>query len=94
MLSAICANFEVLPDYCGGGTKSNANPLIIIPNADEGISGKGLIGIVVLLIFVNLMLIMMYKKCSNREMKDDMQMQVNSEVSRYFAISNKNPSMQ
>jgi len=48
-----------------------------------------LIAVVVLLVLVNLFLIVMYRKCTNREMKDDMQLQVNSAVSQYFALSTK-----
>jgi hypothetical protein len=49
-----------------------------------------LIAVVVLLVVVNLILIILYRRCTNKEMKDDMQLQVNSAVSQYFALSTKN----
>lgn len=56
----------------------------------EGITGNVLIAVVVLLVMVNIVMILIYRRCTNREMKDDMQLQVNSAVSQYFALSNKN----
>ena len=80
VFNAICSGFETLPKVCGGG-KEDSPTVIIVPADGEGISGRGLIIVVVLLVLVNLLLIVLYKRCSNREMKDDMQLQVNSAVS-------------
>jgi hypothetical protein len=46
--------------------------------------------VVILLVLVNVAMILIYRRCSNKEMKDDMQLQVNSAVSQYFALSTKN----
>ena len=51
-----------------------------------------LIFVVIFLIVVNIVLILLYRRCSNKEMENDMQMQVNSAVSQYFALSTKNTS--
>ena len=47
----------------------------------DGISGGTLIMIVVMLVCVNILLIVLYRRCTNKEMKNDMQLQVNSAVS-------------
>lgn len=85
---AICAGFAKLPKGCGGA--EDDPPTIIVSTQNEGISGNALIAVVVLLVLVNLVLIILYRRCTNREMKEDMQLQVNSAVSQYFALSTKN----
>ena len=58
-----------------------------------GVNADILIYVIVLLVVVNVILILCYRRCSNKEIKDDMQLQVNSAVSQYFALSNKGQSM-
>ena len=87
VFSALCAGFATLPDACGGNGEKRT---IVVRNNNEGISGNVLIGVVVLLILINLFLIVMYRRCTTKEMNDDMQLQVNSAVSQYFALSTKN----
>ena len=84
--TAICAGFAQLPKGCGGEST------IIISSQNEGISGSVLIGVVILLVIVNLFLIILYRRCTNKEIKDDMNLQVQSAVSQYFALSNRNNS--
>ena len=85
VLNALCSAFSEEPSFC---TKfKEEEGLAFTP---EGITGNILILVVVFLIVVNIVLILIYRKCANREMKDDMQLQVNSAVSQYFALSTKN----
>ncbi len=79
VFQGVCSGFESPPEVCGldSGVK------------DEGITGFTLIMIVVMLVGINLFLILLYRRCTNREMKEDMQLQVNSAVSQYFALSTR-----
>src|SRR3569833_1174254 len=70
VFSAICAGFHTPPKECG---QEGENAAIVVSER-EGITGTGLIVVVVLLVFINLLLIIMYRRCSNKEMKDDMQL--------------------
>jgi uncharacterized membrane protein YqiK len=40
----------------------------------EGVTGNVLIAVVVLLIVLNLLMILAYRRCTNKEMKGDMQL--------------------
>jgi len=68
VFASICAGFAKVPKSCGG----EDGPTVIISSQHEGISGNMLIAVVVLLVLVNLFLIVLYRRCTNREMKDDM----------------------
>ncbi len=85
VVNAICAGFVDEPPYCRDFLAQEG----IIP-APNGITGTILIIVVIFLIAVNVVLILLYRRCANRELKDDMSMQVNSAVSQYFALSAKN----
>ena len=52
-----------------------------------------LVWVVVLLVLVNLLIIWFYRRCTQKELKDDMPMRVNDAVSQYFALSTRNTSM-
>ena len=67
---AICAGFAKLPKGCGGTDEAT----IVVTTRGEGISGNVLIGVVILLVIVNLILIILYRRCTNREMKEDLQL--------------------
>lgn len=85
VFNALCAGFNEEPSSCVEFKQSSGLSL----KDPEGITGNILIVVVVLLVIVNLVMILLYRRCTNREMKDDMQLQVNSAVSQYFALSNK-----
>jgi hypothetical protein len=44
-------------------------------------------GILALLVVANIILILAYRKCLQKEIKDDMKIQVSSAVSQYVALS-------
>jgi hypothetical protein len=68
VFSAICAGFAKLPKGCGGVDEAT----IVVTTHGDGISGNVLIAVVVLLVIVNLFLIILYRRCTTREMKEDM----------------------
>jgi len=69
---AICAGFAKQPSVCGTNLL-DPNPVIMI-SSDEGISGNVLIAVVVLLVFVNVILIILYRRCTNKDIQDDMKL--------------------
>ena len=87
VLNAICSAFSSEPSSCRK-FKQEAG----ISTEAEGITGNVLIIVVVLLVLVNIAIILLYRKCTSHEMKSDMQLQVNSAVSQYFALSTRNNS--
>lgn len=48
-----------------------------------------IVGIVVILIILNVIIIYCYRRHAKREMQGEMQMQIESAVSQYFALSQK-----
>lgn len=76
VLNALCSAFSQEPAECKK-FKQEAG----IAVEPEGITGNILIVVVILLVLINIVMILIYRRCTNREMKDDMQLQVNSAVS-------------
>jgi hypothetical protein len=87
VLNALCAGFSIEPKVCQKFKEEQG-----LANEPEGITGGVLIFVVVLLVLVNVIMIVLYRRCTNKELKDDMQLQVNSAVSQYFALSTTNTS--
>ena len=77
VFEAICAGFQTTPLYCRIFQEQEG----IVSAPPAGITGGVLLFVVILLVGVNLLLIVLYRRCSNKELKDDMQLQVNSAVS-------------
>ena len=63
VLNALCAGFSKEPSYC---SRNNDLKQIYQP---EGITGNVLIFIVGFLVLINLVMIFLYRKCANREIK-------------------------
>lgn len=82
VFNSICAGFQKPPKICG--TFGDTHESII-----RGIQGTTLVYIILGLIVLNILLIFCYRRISQREMKEDMRMQVNSAVSQYFALSQR-----
>lgn len=82
VFNSICAGFKTPPKICqqaAGGSESIV----------KGINGTTIVYIVLGLILLNVVLIYCYRRISQREMKEDMRMHVNSAVSQYFALSQR-----
>ena len=77
VFQAVCAGFKDKPSECG----SKAEGVF------TGISPNTLILVVVFLLVVNLALLLVYRRYANKEQNEDMQLQVSSAVSQYFALS-------
>ena len=89
----VCAGFNETPAEC-------------YPDFDETIGqrkqssskiGTGtIVMIVIIVVLINVLLIYCYRRYSQREMKDEMQLQISSMMSQYFALSDnkdKRPSV-
>jgi len=88
VFNAICAGFATPPSQClavlGSGT-----PDFVPTEAIEGIKGGVIVAIVFGLIFLNMIIVYCYRRYSRREMQSEMQVQIESAVSQYFALSQR-----
>ena len=82
MFNSLCAGLKSPPRICHTYDQS-------YQSITRGIHGKTIIYIIVGLILLNIILIYCYRRISQREMKEDMRMHVNSAVSQYFALSQR-----
>lgn len=82
VFNSICAGFKKAPKICGTFNQSTTSII-------KGIQGMTVVYIVVGLIVLNIVLIYCYRRISQREAKEDMRMHVNSAVSQYFALSQR-----
>ena len=84
IFKTICAGFNSTPEVC-------------FPDYDEaagkrttpgGGIGKGtVIAIIIIAIAINVLLIYCYRRYTKREMKEEMQLQISSMMSQYFALN-------
>lgn len=85
IFEAICSGFKDMPHGC---TKWMVKEGIIEnPKALEGVSTSELLVIIGVLVFINLILICVYRSTLNSEIKKDMKVKVSSAVSQYIALS-------
>ena len=56
---------------------------------DGGIKSSVIVAIVVVLVLLNVIIVYCYRRYSKREMNNEMQMQIESAVSQYFALSQR-----
>ena len=87
VFTALCSAFMEEPDYCRAFREEQGIPSA--SNSTGGVTRSVLILVVVFLVVLNLGIIFVYRRCQNRELKTDMQLQVNSAVSQYFALSTR-----
>lgn len=89
VMNAICSSFSEEPGYCRKFKEEQGIPTALTGN---GVTSTVLVFVVVFLVLINVGIIYLYRRCQNREIKQNMQMQVNSAVSQYFALSTRNTS--
>ena len=78
--TAICEGFQNKPTECGA----------LSPMPAEGITTSTLLMIIFGLVVLNVGIIICYKKYAKKEMDDKIEMHINSAVSQYFALQDKN----
>eukprot|EP00831_Metopus_contortus_P034601 TRINITY_DN2758_c0_g1_i8.p1 TRINITY_DN2758_c0_g1~~TRINITY_DN2758_c0_g1_i8.p1 ORF type:complete len:219 (-),score=38.96 TRINITY_DN2758_c0_g1_i8:96-752(-) len=84
VFKTICAGFNVTPDVC----MPDYDPISGGRTGSSSVSYKTVIVIVIVLILVNVLLIYCYRRYNQREMKEEMQLQISSMMSQYFALNN------
>lgn len=65
VLRAVCSGFSRSPSACKN--LDDPSTVIVISSDNEGISGNVLIAVVILLVFVNVILIVLYRRCTNKD---------------------------
>lgn len=85
VFNGICAGFANPPSMCSA-TLGAYQPDFL---PEEGINAGVIVAIVVVLILVNIVIVYCYRRYSKREMQGEMQMQIESAVSQYFALSQR-----
>jgi hypothetical protein len=83
VFEAICSSFKEMPDGC---LEWEQRVGIKIPD-QSGVTSKELLFIVGILVTINVILAIAYKKFLQQELKRDMKVQVSSAVSQYVALS-------
>lgn len=78
VFNSLCAGIKYPPAICSDAYDNN-----------QFISRTFVFYVVFALIILNVILIYCYRRVSQREMKEDMRMHVNSAVSQYFALSQR-----
>jgi len=87
VFNAICAGFANPPAFCS--STLNAYQPDFLAAQEEGIKGSVIVGIVIILVILNIIIVYCYRRYSKREMQNEMQMQIESAVSQYFALSQR-----
>jgi len=87
VFNAICAGFTSPPDQC---LKTLHKEKLVQKTTvvdGEGISVGAIVGIVVSLILINVVIVYCCRRKAKRDMNNEMQMQIESAVSQYFALT-------
>lgn len=79
----ICYGFKHMPSYCRKLLKQEH----LLVNSGKGVSSKELGIVLGVILVINFVLFLVYRKYLNDELDHEMKMQVSSEVSRYVALS-------
>lgn len=91
ILEDICANLSIKPKVCLDFYKDeNINYEETTVVGPDTISAEVLILVVGVLVAVNVILILAYRRCVKKEMEDTMGFKVNNAVSQYIAVSQTN----
>ena len=89
VFNAICAGFTSPPDQCLKTLHLEKTIQKTVVDDGESISVVLIVGIVVLLILVNVLIVYCCRRKAKRDMNNEMQMQIESAVSQYFALTQK-----
>lgn len=94
VFEAICAGYKDTPPECvnfllqeGFAPVLNQDEMDTAQAKRSGVRQTTFIGILVALVVANIILVLAYRKCLQKEINDDMKIQVSSAVSQYVALS-------
>jgi len=86
VFNGICAGFANPPAVCQGTLNSYTPDFV---DTEGGIKGGVIVAIVFVLIFLNMLIVYCYRRYSRREMQQEMNIQIESAVSQYFALTQR-----
>lgn len=86
ILEAVCAGLKDKPDVCIKFYREE-NIDFSVPLISNSVTKEMLIVVVVVLVGVNVLLLLAYRRCAKREMEQDIGIQVSSAVSQYIQLS-------
>lgn len=78
MFKAICAGFNVTPEICIDES---------VKKARGGVGFMAIFMIAVLVILLNIVFIFLYRRHTKKEMREEMQLQISSIMSKYLALN-------
>lgn len=94
VFEAICAGYKDTPQECINFLlQEGFQPILNIEEFEasqakkSGVRQTTFVGILALLVVGNIILVLAYRKCLQKEIQDDMKIQVSSAVSQYVALS-------
>jgi len=94
VFEAICAGYRDTPTECvnfmyqeGLSPLFNTGEMAAEVSKRNGVRQTTFMGIIALLVVGNIILVLAYRKCLQKEIQDDMKIQVSSAVSQYVALS-------
>ena len=91
MYNAICAGFTNPPDQCLK-TLHKEKAAVLAEEVDEDdfdLSPAYIVTLVVVLILLNVIIVYCCRRKAKRDMQNEMNMQIESAVSQYFALTTK-----
>jgi len=80
----ICESFEETPKQCKKWLQ-NSDLSDLLPS--DGVSGGAVVMIIVIMVILNAILIVVYRKCLDKEIEEEKKMQMSSAISQYVALS-------
>lgn len=89
VFNAVCAGFTNPPDQCLKTLHMEKKVVKTTIVDGDGISVGAIVGIVVALILINVVIVYCCRRKAKRDMNNEMQMQIESAVSQYFALTQK-----
>lgn len=86
VFNALCAGFFEAPSMCNQILGAYTPDFV---EQEKAITASAIVGVVVFLILLNVTIVYCYRRHSKREMQQEMNIQIESAVSQYFALSQK-----
>ena len=93
VFEAICAGYKDTPNECTTFLlQEGLAPVLNQEDYEDSVRREGVrqttfFGIIALLVLGNIILVLAYRKCLQKEIQDDMKIHVSSAVSQYVALS-------
>ena len=92
-MNGICAGFADPPKLCKRMLESSINDpsIIFYPDEEEIYEANHVFGVCVLIMLLVGIVLCLYRRHAKREMKKNINLQIEDAVNQYLALSNKDP---